>query len=166
MKQIKIIVAAVAAVLLATSCYERTYVPQTGDVQVTFTAERDTVALTDEYLSLPIQAVQKSNLGAVAIVEFVEGTIMLPDSTTRSVVEYIDDYENGGDIMVTDYQIYLPGVDPEDPDQEAEDFRPSASIEMRVPNFRDFLSICMTFKLVGEHLSDTGINQTTLLATN
>ena len=153
MKQIKIIVAAVAAVLLATSCYERTYVPQTGDVQVTFTAERDTVALTDEYLSLPIQAVQKSNLGAVAIVEFVEGTIMLPD-------------ENGGDIMVTDYQIYLPGVDPEDPDQEAEDFRPSASIEIRVPNFRDFLSISMTFKLVGEHLSDTGINQTTLLATN
>ena len=44
--------------------------------------------------------------------------------------------------------------------------RPSTSIEIRVPNFRDFLSISMTFKLVGEHLSDTGINQTTLLATN
>ncbi len=167
MKKIMIVAAAAAVMMLTFSCYERQFVPTTGEVEVEFANELDTVSLTGEYLYLPVQMVEKSTTGARAMIEFVSGTVTLSDGTTRDAVEFTNDengYQNGGDFLLTDNMIYISGYDAEDPEQADDSFIPSASFEIRVPEFSSISAISLKFNLTGEYLSDSGVNTTTLVA--
>lgn len=168
MKQIRIILVAIAAMFLAVSCYERQFTPATGAVEVTFPTANYPVSFTSEYIYLPVQHLVKSTTAARAVVEFVEGTVTLTDGTTRPVTEFTNDeegYANGGDIIITDYTVVIPGYDPNDEEQAEESFIPSANIEIRVPQFSTMSSLSLTFNLVGEYLGSSSITTTTVEAT-
>lgn len=152
MKRITLFFTAVVAAVLLFSCERRQFIPETGTTPVEFPGPVDSVDMMTTYIYVPIQMTEQSRVASKAIVEVVGGTVTMLDGSTRPLQNFTNDqdgYENGGDIIVTSNEIYIPGFDPEEDDSEA---LPTANIEIRIPNFRSFDEVKIELELVGEYL--------------
>ena len=130
MRNIKLIVAAVALLGLLSSC-EKDFTVKTGNTPVEFLSSTMDVELNSVYNYIPIQMTDSSKVSSRAIVEFVGGTItMKEDGSTREVV-------NGTDVIFTSLDLYIGAYDPA---IDTTSF-PNNSIEFRLPNYLQYQSI-------------------------
>ncbi len=141
MRNIKLIVAAVALLGLLSSC-EKDFTVKTGNTPVEFLSSTMDVELNSVYNYIPSQMTDSSKVSSRAIVEFVGGTItMKEDGSTREVV-------NGTDVIFTSLDLYIGAYDPA---IDTTSF-PNNSIEFRLPNYLQYQSISFTLRLTGEYL--------------
>lgn len=105
---------------------------------------------------------EQSGTGAKATLVFTGGTVtMKSDGSTREVVEFTNDqtgYENGGDILITSYDLY---IGPYDEDEDGADGLPTNSFEILVPDYLSYESITLNFELQADNLgSNTTLTYT------
>lgn len=141
MKNIKVILAAAAVLVAFSSCTKRDFTVETGNTPVEF-VPMDSIEITGEYYSLPIQMTSQSDLAAVAEIEVVSCTgVMINDAPAV--------LENDTDIIFTSQRIYIGAYDP---DVDAEDALPTNNLELRIPGYARYKEIKLELKLVGENV--------------
>lgn len=148
MKNKFLFLAALVSGIALVSCEQREFVPKTANNPVQFPAELDTIGMTSEYVYIPVQMTDQFTTAAKAVVEFVDGTKTYSGGREVKLEEFTDNYEEGGDILITSKEIYIPGFDPEDDDST---YIPTAYIEVRIPDYRSYEQFKLNFKLVGEN---------------
>ena len=148
MKNKILFLAALVSGIALVSCEQREFVPKTANNPVQFPAELDTIGMTSEYVYIPVQMTDQFTTAAKAVVEFVDGTKTYSGGREVELREFTDNYEEGGDILITSKEIYIPGFDPEDDDST---YIPTAYIEVRIPDYRSYEQFKLNFKLVGEN---------------
>ena len=160
MKNKILFLAALVSGIALVSCEQREFVPKTANNPVQFPAELDTIGMTSEYVYIPVQMTDQFTTAAKAVVEFVDGTKTYSGGREVELREFTDNYEEGGDILITSKEIYIPGFDPEDDDST---YIPTAYIEVRIPDYRSYEQFKLNFKLVGEN--PQGITEMTVVLT-
>lgn len=148
MKNKILFLAALVSGIALVSCEQREFVPKTANNPVQFPAELDTIGMTSEYVYIPVQMTDQFTTAAKAVVEFVDGTKTYSGGREVELREFTDNYEEGGDILITSKEIYIPGFDPEDDDST---YIPTAYIEVRIPDYRSYEQFKLNFRLVGEN---------------
>ncbi len=153
MRNLKILLTVAAAGVLFTSCYERQFTPTLGSTPVEFVSSTIDTTLNSSTIRIPVHMTEQSGTGAKATLVFTGGTVtMKSDGSTREVVEFTNDqtgYENGGDILITSYDLY---IGPYDEDEDGEDGLPTNSFEILVPDYLTFESMTLNFELKADNL--------------
>lgn len=153
MRNLKIFLTVAAAGVLFTSCYERQFTPTLGSTPVEFVSSTIDTTLNSSTIRIPVHMTEQSGTGAKATLVFTGGTVtMKSDGSTREVVEFTNDqtgYENGGDILITSYDLY---IGPYDKDEDGEDGLPTNSFEILVPDYLTFESMTLNFELKADNL--------------
>lgn len=153
MRNLKIFLTVAAAGVLFTSCYERQFTPTLGSTPVEFVSSTIDTTLNSSTIRIPVHMTEQSGTGAKATLVFTGGTVtMKSDGSTREVVEFTNDqtgYENGGDILITSYDLY---IGPYDEDEDGEDGLPTNSFEILVPDYLTFESMTLNFELKADNL--------------
>lgn len=162
MRNLKILLTVAAAGVLFTSCYERQFTPTLGSTPVEFVSSTIDTTLNSSTIRIPVHMTEQSGTGAKATLVFTGGTVtMKSDGSTREVVEFTNDqtgYENGGDILITSYDLY---IGPYDEDEDGEDGLPTNSFEILVPDYLSYESITLNFELQADNLgSNTTLTYT------
>lgn len=162
MRNLKILLTVAAAGVLFTSCYERQFTPTLGSTPVEFVSSTIDTTLNSSTIRIPVHMTEQSGTGAKATLVFTGGTVtMKSDGSTRKVVEFTNDqtgYENGGDILITSYDLY---IGPYDEDEDGADGLPTNSFEILVPDYLSYESITLNFELQADNLgSNTTLTYT------
>lgn len=162
MRNLKILLTVAAAGVLFTSCYERQFTPTLGSTPVEFVSSTIDTTLNSSTIRIPVHMTEQSGTGAKATLVFVGGTVTPKDgSPARDVVEFTNDqigYENGGDILITSYELY---IGPYDEDEDGADGLPTNSFEILVPDYLSYESITLNFELQADNLgSNTTLTYT------
>ena len=130
------------------SCSEKDFTPVTGNTNVEFVNPTTEVVLTGEYLYIPLQMVEQSAKAAKVTVEFTGGTFTTQEDVTAQIL--LDEH-----IIITTTELYIGAYD-EEADGEG---LPTNSIEVRVPQYRDFKEVTLNFAItsnnVGQHATTT-----------
>lgn len=150
MKRIVLLTAAAASVLLL-SCERRQFIPDTGSTPVQFEASEIEVELVNQYLRIPIYKTDVSYTASKAVVEFTGGNLYYNSGASKPIVEFTDNYEEGGDILITSNEIYVPANDPND---NRDTLPRSANLEVLIPDYRSYAEIELNFELTGEYLGE------------
>lgn len=150
MKRIVLLTAAAASVLLL-SCERRQFIPDTGSTPVQFEASEIEVELVNQYLRIPIYKTDVSYTASKAVVEFTGGNLYYNSGASKPIVEFTDNYEEGGDILITSKEIYVPANDPND---NRDTLPRSANLEVLIPDYRSYAEIELNFELTGEYLGE------------
>ena len=150
MKRIVLLTAAAASVLLL-SCERRQFIPDTGSTPVQFEASEIEVELVNQYLRIPIYKTDVSYTASKAVVEFTGGNLYYNSGASKPIVEFTDNYEEGGDILITSKEIYVPANDPND---NRDNLPRSANLEVLIPDYRSYAEIELNFELTGEYLGE------------
>jgi len=161
MRTFKIFLTVAAAGALLTSCYERQFTPELGNTPVEFVSSTIDTTLNSSTIRVPVRMTEQSSTGAEATLIFNGGTVTLKEGTTRDVVEFTNDqtgYENGGDILITSYHLYIGAYDEE---EDGADGLPTNSFEILVPDYLSYESITLNFELQADNLgSNTTLTYT------
>lgn len=161
MRTFKIFLTVAAAGALLTSCYERQFTPELGNTPVEFVSSTIDTTLNSSTIRVPVRMTEQSSTGAEATLIFNGGTVTLKDGTTRDVEEFTNDqtgYENGGDILITSYHLYIGAYDEE---EDGADGLPTNSFEILVPDYLSYESITLNFELQADNLgSNTTLTYT------
>lgn len=158
MKYLKILLTAAAAGAMLTSCYERQFTPTLGDTPVEFVYSTIDTTLSNSTIYLPVHLTEQSSTGGKATLVFTGGTIVMRDGSSREAVEFTNDetgYANGGDVMITSYELYIGAYDEE---EDGTDGLPTNSFEVKLPDYLEYESISLNFELQADNLG----NNTTL----
>lgn len=150
MKRIVLLTAAAASVLLL-SCERRQFIPDTGSTPVQFEASEIEVELVNQYLRIPIYKTDVSYTASKAVVEFTGGNLYYNSGASKPIIEFTDNYEEGGDILITSKEIYVPANDPND---NRDTLPRSANLEVLIPDYRSYAEIELNFELTGEYLGE------------
>lgn len=149
----KIIILAAASLLVgACSTYERDFTVHTGSTPVEFVNTIDTADLASEYLNIPIRMTEQSETASLAVVRFISGEITAADGSIVPV-------EEDTHILITSHEIYIGAYD-EKVDGEN---LPTGNLEVKIPGYRDYLRISLTFALSGEHVGTNASTTVTLI---
>ena len=140
MKRIVLLTAAAASVLLL-SCERRQFIPDTGSTPVQFEASEIEVELVNQYLRIPIYKTDVSYTASKAVVEFTGGNLYYNSGASKPIVEFTDNYEEGGDILITSNEIYVPANDPND---NRDTLPRSANLEVLIPDYRSYSPLSRT----------------------
>lgn len=119
------------------SCSEKDFTPVLGNTNVEFVNPTTEVVLTGEYLYIPLQMVEQSEKAAKVTVQFDGGTFTTNEDVTAQIL--LDEH-----ILITSTELYIGGYDEE---ADGEDGLPTNSIEVRIPNFREFKEVTMNFSI-------------------
>ena len=150
MKYIKISLAVAALLTLFVSCTKRTFEPVLGDTKVQFVNTSMEISLTGQYHFVPIQMVEQSSTSALATVELVSAVATLTDGSTREIVEREKTDTVAAEIIFTSKEVY---IGPYDSTTDGTGL-PYNNLEFRLPNYRDYQSVTLEFKLVGNNLAE------------
>lgn len=141
MKYIKIAFALAALIGFFSSCTEKNFDPEYGNTPVEFDTTRLEIDFVGSNYGIPIRMTEQSPKASKAIVEIVSGTITLPDSTKKEV-------DFSSDVLITSLDLNIGAYDPE-VDGEG---LPTNNLEVVIPNYRQYQSVSLTLKLVGENV--------------
>lgn len=149
----KTIILAAASVLAgACSTYERDFTVHTGNTPVEFVNTLNTADLASEYLNIPVRMTEKSATSALAVVRFISGEITASDGSLIPV-------EENKHIIITSNEIYIGAYD----EDEDGDNLPVGNLEVKIPGYRDYLRISLTFALSGENVGANASTTVTLI---
>lgn len=149
----KIIILAAASLFAgACSTYERDFTVHTGSTPVEFVSTLDTADLASEYLNIPIRMTEQSATSSLAVVRFISGEITASDGSLIPV-------EENKHILITSNEIYIGAYN----EAEDGDNLPEGILEVKIPGYRDYLSISLTFALSGEYVGTNASTTVTLI---
>lgn len=141
MKYIKIAFALAALIGFFSSCTEKNFDPEYGNTPVEFDTTRLEIDFVGSNYGIPIRMTEQSPKASKAIVEIVSGTITLPDSTKKEV-------DFSSDVLITSLDLNIGAYDPEIDGNGL----PTNNLEVVIPNYRQYQSVSLTLKLVGENV--------------
>lgn len=131
--------AAVAAMTEACNIYERDFSVETGTTPVEFVNAVDTISLASEYINIPIRLTQKSSEPSKAIVALTAGEAVMPDGSRIAIQE-------NNQIVITSNEIFVGPWTDEDGRES-----PVSYVEVKVPDYREYLSLSLSFAIKGEY---------------
>ena len=148
MKYIKSLLVVISLLTLTFSCTKRDFTPEVGNTKVQFATERIDITLNGDFHYVPVQMVEQATTSATAEIELVSAKAVI-DGQEIDLVEREKNDTLAADIIFTSKKIYIA---PYDSVKHGVNGLPEANFEFRLPNYKQYESISISFKLVGDNV--------------